>query len=225
MALQLLDKVRLWKKEEVEKWADEVDDTIDGASLDLDGQVMEIKKGLLIVNYDERLVTLLREVRQLTELQCPVHKKIRVKAANAEKYYRHGVRLIKVANFYNTVEDDIIPSQKAMLLDSLLDFEDHLPTSEGGSKNDVTWKTCAEFVENIQKAAETLAGQNRKLKKLHALFGEEVAGLMQIDLLRKRDKWEAQWGEYWLSTLKPAVCYMPTLFWTCSDFFALLINP
>jgi len=192
--LQLLDKVRLWKKEEVEKWAEDVEDTMDGAALDLDGQVMEIVKGDLVVNYDERLVRLLREVRQLTELKCPIHKKIRVKAANAEKYYRHGVRLIKVANFYNTVEDDIIPSQKNMLLDSLLDFEDHLPTSEGSSKNNVSWKNCAEFVENIQKAAETLAGQNRKLKKLHALFGEEVAGLMKIDLLRKRDKWEAQWN-------------------------------
>jgi dynein heavy chain 2 len=115
----------------------------------------------------------------------------------AEKFYRHGVRLIKVASYYNTVEDDIIPTQKAMLLDSLLDFEDHLPTSEGKSKNNVSWnnaRECSEFVENIQKAAETLAAQNRKLKKLHSAFGDEIVALMNIDLLRKRDKWELQWG-------------------------------
>ena len=195
--LQLLDKVRLWKKDEVEKWTEDIEDAMDGAELNLEGQVMEIKKGDLVVNYDERLVRLLREVRQLTELGCHINKKIRAKAAMAEKFYRHGVRLIKVANFYNTVSDDIIPSQKAMLLDSLLDFEDHLPTKDPKNKNNVAWdnpRGCAEFVDHIQKAAETLAGQNRKLKKLHAAFGDEVASLMSIDLLRKRDKWEAQWG-------------------------------
>jgi dynein heavy chain 2 len=83
---QLLDKVRLWKKEEVDKWTEEVEDSMDDAALDLKGRVMEIKKGDLVVNYDERLVRLLREVRQLTELGCPVSKKIRAKAALAERY-------------------------------------------------------------------------------------------------------------------------------------------
>jgi hypothetical protein len=37
--LSLLDKVRLWKKEEVGKWSDEVEDSIGQSSLNLDGQV------------------------------------------------------------------------------------------------------------------------------------------------------------------------------------------
>lgn len=58
------------------------------------------KTGKLHVNYGDRLVTLLREVRQLTSLGFAVPAKIQHVAATAFKFYRHGVILKQVRMWY-----------------------------------------------------------------------------------------------------------------------------
>jgi hypothetical protein len=50
----------------------------------------------MVVNYSERLVTLLKDCRQLIEMGMSVSDKIRAAAADAEKFYRYGVMLKKV---------------------------------------------------------------------------------------------------------------------------------
>lgn len=67
-------------------------------SLETNGKLMELnhKTGKLYVNYGDRLVTLLREVRQLTSLGFAVPAKIQHVAATAFKFYRHGVILKQV---------------------------------------------------------------------------------------------------------------------------------
>ena len=55
-----------------------------------------------------------------------IHKSILNASAEGEKYYRYGVMLKKVGNFYNSMETQIINEQKPMLLDSLLVFEEVL---------------------------------------------------------------------------------------------------
>ena len=52
--------------------------------------------GNMVVNYSERLVTLLKDCRQLVEMGMAVSDKIRAAAADAEKFYRYGVMLKKV---------------------------------------------------------------------------------------------------------------------------------
>jgi hypothetical protein len=52
--------------------------------------------GNMVVNYSERLVTLLKDCRQLIEMGMSVSDKIRAAAADAEKFYRYGVMLKKV---------------------------------------------------------------------------------------------------------------------------------
>ena len=52
--------------------------------------------GKLHVNYGGRLVTLLREVRQLTSLGFPIPAKIQHVANVGQKFYRHGVILKQV---------------------------------------------------------------------------------------------------------------------------------
>eukprot|EP00953_Heterococcus_sp_UTEX-ZZ885_P012620 7231-Heterococcus_DN1.PRE.4 len=111
----------------VEEWREGVEDMLDseGLSDQLRGKLMDINKaGLLEVNYSERLVTLLREVRQLAELGHAIPSRVAKAAGEGERYYRYGVMLKKVANFYNNVEAQIIDAQKPMLLDALLAFEE-----------------------------------------------------------------------------------------------------
>lgn len=53
--------------------------------------------GKLHVHYSDRLVTLLREVRQLTAFGFTVPVKIQSVANTAQKFYRHGVILKQVS--------------------------------------------------------------------------------------------------------------------------------
>jgi dynein heavy chain 2 len=163
---------------------------------------MEINAaGLLTVNYSERLVTLLREHRQLRELGYAVPAPIAQAAQDGEKYYRYGVTLKKVANFYNSMESQIIEAQKPMLLDALLAFEEVVtnpPGRKAGSKGDktVTWSNpgeCQAYVDRLLKAADRLSAENRKLRRAHGSLAVEVAGLMGVDLLRSREHWKAKW--------------------------------
>lgn len=154
----VLDKVRDWQ-DTIERQLDEDGERV----LRLRGRLMQIdaRTGELVVNYSEFLVTLLRDVRQLSELSAQqrqlqlqyradsskdidfnsaggagidewVPERVRKVAKEAEKYYRFGVTLKKVANFYNNMEAQIIDEQKPMLLDALLAFEAVVQSPNGG---------------------------------------------------------------------------------------------
>ena len=58
---------------------------------------LDTKTGELIVNYGDRLVTLMREVRQLTGLGYAVPAKIQHVSNTAQKFYRHGCILKQVS--------------------------------------------------------------------------------------------------------------------------------
>ena len=55
------------------------------------------KDGKLRVNYSDRLVTLLREVRQLSSIGFAVPAKIQQVSNTAQRFYRHGVILKQVS--------------------------------------------------------------------------------------------------------------------------------
>ena len=73
-------------------------------SLETHGRLMDLNSsdGKLYVNYGERLVTLLREVRTLTALGFPIPAKIQHVSRTGQKFYRHGVILKQVTNFLLT---------------------------------------------------------------------------------------------------------------------------
>lgn len=207
-AEDLKDKLISQERQLFGSWNAEVEDlTADETlALQLKGRLMEINNaGILKVNYSERLVTLLREHRQLTELGYVVPEAVTKIVEEGEKYYRYGVMLKKVANFYNSMENQIIEEQKPMLLDALLAFEDVVENPNGGSKKaisgknggvHITWNNpteCQNYVDRLQKAADRLSLENRKLRKSHNTLGTEVVGLMTIDLLRSRDTWKGKW--------------------------------
>jgi dynein heavy chain 2 len=72
-------------------------------SLETNGRLMELdtKSGELRVNYGDRLVTLMREVRQLSALGFAVPAKIQHVSATAQKFYRHGCILKQVCQFFS----------------------------------------------------------------------------------------------------------------------------
>ena len=77
----------------------------------------------LVVNYSDRLVGFLREVRQLSAMGFKMPQAVQWNADVAHRFYRHGVVLKQVAHFYNNIETQIVRSQKPLLLDFALAFE------------------------------------------------------------------------------------------------------
>ena len=82
----------------------------------------------------DRLVRFLREVRLLSSLGFKMTPLVQGNADVAHKFYRHGVVLKQVANFYNTIEKQIVRSQKPLLLDYAHQFEKLAtnPTAKAG---------------------------------------------------------------------------------------------
>ena len=114
--------------------------------------------GVLTVNYSSRLVQLLREVRQLSELGVAVPSKIKKAAEEGERYYRFGVLLKKVANFFNNMDARILKTQRPMLLTALVAFED-LVEKRNGRGAAIEWTTpteCEHYVERLQHAHRVL---------------------------------------------------------------------
>jgi dynein heavy chain 2 len=86
----------------------------------MSGQLMEFDYeagGLLKVNYSDKLVTLVKDARMLGELGFKIPKQVSVITENAKKYYKEGVTLKQVANFYNSMGTQMIECQKPMMLD------------------------------------------------------------------------------------------------------------
>ena len=77
-------------------------------SLQTSGRLMEFSQsdGKLQVHYSDRLVSLLREVRQLSALGLPVPAKVQSTAEMAQKFYRHGVILKQVGVLARAEEEE-----------------------------------------------------------------------------------------------------------------------
>jgi dynein heavy chain 2 len=141
----------------------ELRDDTSGLAMQLTGKLLEVSKEdhSLVVNYSDRLVRFLREVRQLSAMGFKMPQAVQWNADVAHRFYRHGVVLKQVAHFYNTIDTQIVRSQKPLLLDFALHFE-HLATNpnaqatadKGKSGKVITWSDPNQLEEYISKLHE-----------------------------------------------------------------------
>ncbi|CAH2225380.1 cytoplasmic dynein 2 heavy chain 1 [Pelobates cultripes] len=203
-AEDLLEQFKVYEQEQFGEWSREVQsslsDSKSGLCLQPKSLAVEFdsSSGALKIHYSDRLVVLLREVRQLSALGLVVPAKIQQLAKTAHKFYKQAVILKQVAHFYNTIDQQMIPSQRPMMLKSALAFEQIIKnyrtsTDETGQKISITWdnpKDLQDYIEKLQHSAEQLSTENRKLRKKHTDFCEKVVALMNIDLLRQQQRWK-----------------------------------
>ncbi|GAB1603231.1 hypothetical protein Ahia01_000603700, partial [Argonauta hians] len=203
VAGETLTELRKWRKEQFEDWSDRMSDMINNLSQPLsvvtNSCIMEMTEDMqLKVNYDERLVTLLREVRMLSALGFSIPGNIQETARTAEKFYKHGIVLKQVAHFYNTIDQQMIQSQKPMMVASARAFEALILKPKENTKGrqgitKVTWddpNQLEAYIERLQKAAERLTSENRRLRQYHSNICDKVQQLMHLDLLRQQQRWK-----------------------------------
>lgn len=138
------------------------------------------KDGKLGVFYSERLITLLREVRQLAALGFTIPAKIQHTANTASRYQKHGIILkqampmeqiclnldsvdflcvcvcVQVAHFYNTIDQQMILSQQPMMLESAKAFEAIIRNPKEGTKAtghavSITWEDPQELERYVSR--------------------------------------------------------------------------
>ncbi|KAM4743047.1 cytoplasmic dynein 2 heavy chain 1 isoform 3-T4 [Anableps anableps] len=201
----LLEMLRAYEQEQFEDWSRDIlsglADPKSGISLQASNRVMELDHvdGRLKIQYSDRLVSLLKEVRQLSALGFPIPAKIQQAANTADKFYRQAIVLKQVAHFYNTIDQQMIPCQKPMMLSLALAFEQVIKnhrsqSKESGGKLQITWDNPKElevYITKLQSAAEKLSTENRKLRKWHTDFIDKVVvTLMNVDLLKHQERWK-----------------------------------
>ncbi|XP_040316731.1 cytoplasmic dynein 2 heavy chain 1 [Herpailurus yagouaroundi] len=200
-AEDLLDQFKLYEQEQFDDWSRDIQsglsDSRSGLCIEANSRIMELdpSDGSLKVHYSDRLVILLREVRQLSALGFVIPAKIQQVANIAQKFCKQAIILKQVAHFYNSIDQQMIQSQRPMMLQSALAFEQIIKNSKAGSggKSQITWdnpKELEAYIQKLQNAAQRLATENRKLRKWHTTFCEKVVFLMNIDLLRQQQRWK-----------------------------------
>lgn len=73
---------------------------------EMNEQLLEMVDGELVVYFSERLVLLIRETRQMIDMEPPgrkVTRQIVEIVDNSKKYYKNAMKLKQIANFYNNM--------------------------------------------------------------------------------------------------------------------------
>ncbi|XP_037092634.1 cytoplasmic dynein 2 heavy chain 1-like [Pollicipes pollicipes] len=188
---QLLDELQEYHREQFDSWSKDTMEMIKDKTLSLatEEQVVEFERGKhMKVNYNRRLVGLIREVRQLIVLGYSIPSRI-IEATNlAKKFMTQAKALEQVANFHNTIGDRIIKSQRPMMLEAAMAFAQLVQKQQG-----ITWNNTQavdEYIIKLQAAVEMLSRNNNRLVTAHNQIKEKVLLMMDTDLLRQQQKWK-----------------------------------
>ena len=172
---------------------------------------IDYNTGVLKVQYNEKkIVTLIKDVRQLTELGFKIPKQLTQIIENVRKFYREGVTLRQVANFFNNMSSQIMECHNTMLLRHTIAFEKIIKNKSkdkkdafGDGAKDVTWTSpveLEEYIQEVQEASNVLMKENRKLRKMHVNIVEYIVSMMNTDLLKNKEVWKEK-----LNTIKKIV--------------------
>ena len=192
---ELIREISALKTQLFQEWQEGIIDRLGDFKLDLGSKLMDLEtsSGHVKLHYNSELVSLLREVRQLSALGFTVRRDIATEAETARKFYRHGMVLRQVANFYNNIASEMIPCQKPMMLEEAVKFESVLKSPKDGLGKVITWNNPAaleRYISKLQGVAGTLTDKNRRLRKWHKKLAEKVSALFAMDLVRQKEAWK-----------------------------------
>ncbi|OQR75617.1 cytoplasmic dynein 2 heavy chain 1-like, partial [Tropilaelaps mercedesae] len=181
-----------YQKEVYDSWCRDLQAGIRDKSLSLDTDQAVIRldaEGTPRVSYSPRLVSLMQEVRQLRVLGLTIPSSVEEIDAKARLYFRQAKDLQQIGNFYMTIADHMILSQRPMMLSSAQQFT-KLMNSKGKA---ATWndpQAVDAYIKRLQEIAEKLSRLNRMLRRQHSEIADKVLRLMATDLLGKQQTWK-----------------------------------
>lgn len=127
---------------------------------------------LMLVNYAPRLVSLVREYRQLAAMGYRIPSHIEQTALHAKQFMKYAKALEQVANFHNTIGDRMIESQRPMMLAGALELSKLVQQEEVVSWGDV--RSVEKYVDTLRAAVNRLSRENNLLASYHAQILQKV---------------------------------------------------
>eukprot|EP00158_Paraphelidium_tribonemae_P010014 Partr_v1_DN29033_c0_g2_i2_m58543 putative dynein cytoplasmic 2 heavy chain 1 len=142
--------------------------------------------GKLIVNFGDKLDALSKEVRVLSSYGMKIPKQILAAVSDSSRLIPYSVLLKQIANFYNTIDAQIIPSQRPLLLDNALEFENIVKNQSGLN----SFSGLERAVNSLRESSEKLVMLNGNLRQAHELVLSRMLTLLDTDLVRNAAKWK-----------------------------------
>ncbi|CAE8588828.1 unnamed protein product [Polarella glacialis] len=196
---KLRAELKEYRNKAYKDWVEEVEsqlnDKEDPIALEMNSRVMDFdtaQQGALKITYSERLIELVKEARIFEQLGCNIPSKVKLAVQDGLKFYRFAVQLKQICNFYNHLSAELLPSQKLMVLQPALAFE-QLFNDKQSSMKKVQWAKLDQleaFTRNVKDGAERLRSVNRRLRNGHSQVSQEVVQMANVSLLRQRDQWK-----------------------------------
>ncbi|ESN99131.1 hypothetical protein HELRODRAFT_66985, partial [Helobdella robusta] len=196
-ATSCLEDVVVLKQDLFQEWSRDSQQFFDGKFLKMKGQLLQLnsKNGKLEVMFGDRLIMLLRDATVMSSLGYIMPKNIQNHLKEGEEFRKYGIKLKQIAHFYNTVDQQIIPCQQPMMLESAVAFENLVTKFKDGSDG-ISWnnpKELEEYVSKLEKASDTFMGNIRRLRKCHEVIHNKVVlNLMDTDMLKKLSTWKSE---------------------------------
>ena len=156
--------------------------------------------GQLIVFFHDDLVQLLRDVRIISGLGFVLPSSVVRITSVAEDYFQVGLFLKQIAQFYNTIHSQIIPSQQPLMITSSFAFESFLrhPNFKGinilpDGRVKLNWQSPNElftYVSKMQHLVESFSLEIRRLRGAHFHLTTLVGDLFENHLRKSQSRWK-----------------------------------
>ncbi|GAB6032228.1 Cytoplasmic dynein 2 heavy chain 1 [Chamberlinius hualienensis] len=180
-----------YQNEQFENWLRDVGLAIDEKTLSLmaNEPVLKIfQDKTMQVTYNSRLECIIREVRQLTILGFNIPLSVKKICDLAKKFSKQAKQLQQIANFHNTIGDQMLASQRPLMLEAAIRLENIVQQQKGIRWNDLA--ALDEYIKNLQELVEKLSKENRRLRGYHTIICEKVICLMATDLIHFQQQWK-----------------------------------
>ena len=203
--LNLYERVLCVQREQYEFWCNKLLNIISGedSPLCLNSVNSPISfnsfDGQLIVFFHDELVQLLRDVRIISGLGFVLPSTIVRITSVAEDYLQVGLFLKQIAQFYNTIHSQIIPSQQPLMITSSFAFETFLrhPNLKGidvlpDGRVKLNWQSPNDlysFVSKMQHLVESFSFEIRRLRGSHFHLTTIVGDLFDKHLRKSHSRW------------------------------------
>ena len=119
--------IEVYEKDRFDDWIESVrqGNIVNLISVQTEDSVLQFifKSGKLFVNYDDHLISVIRDVRQLMALGLSVPLEIKKASDMAQHFYHKSITLKQIAHFYNTIDTQMLAFQQPMMLGLAVQFE------------------------------------------------------------------------------------------------------
>ena len=182
---RVLENAEYLEQEQFDNWEQEVQSLLKSADHplqpEMNNQLLQMVDGELVVYFSERLVLLIRETRQMIDIE-PVGRKVSRTiiqiVENSKKYYKNAIKLKQIANFYNNMSQQIVESQQRMLVQEAMEFEDVINRWKKQSNRNIE-----EYVEQVCSSYNKIIEESSKLRRVHEKLIEQTIRLLEMDVV------------------------------------------